>query len=45
LPDLEELFKGRQNLEILLKSRKWVRVRVRIRAAKRLNRHTPIDSQ
>ena len=35
LPDLEEVFKGKPYLEVLLKGRRWVKVKARI---KRVNR-------
>jgi len=36
LPDLEELFKGKPHLEVLLKGRRWGRVRARIKKVNRI---------
>ena len=38
LPCLEELFKGKAHLEILLNGRRWSRVKVRIMKLRRLKR-------
>ena len=34
MPDLEELFKGKPYLEVLLKGRRWSRVRAKLNVTK-----------